>query len=84
MARSFSRDAMDLKQAYKYLNSDISQVKSFLVGQGIKESEIIFDAADISKTTIINTIRMEILQRVFFGVMSLGNHFKSNQSRLTS
>jgi len=46
---SFSRDAMDLKQAYKYLNSDISKVKSFLVGQGIKESEIIFDAADISK-----------------------------------
>ena len=46
---SFSRDAMDLKQAYKYLNSDISKVKSFLVDQGIKESEIIFDAADISK-----------------------------------
>lgn len=46
---SFSRDAMDLKQAYKYLNSDILKVKSFLVDQGIKESEIIFDAADISK-----------------------------------
>ena len=46
---SFSRNAMDLKQAYADLNSDVLKVKKFLASQGIKENEIVFDAADISK-----------------------------------
>lgn len=46
---SFSRNAMDLKQAYADLNADVLKVKKFLASQGIKENEIVFDAADISK-----------------------------------
>ncbi len=46
---SFSRNAMDLKQAYADLNADVRKVKNFLTDQGIKEDEIVFDAADISK-----------------------------------
>lgn len=46
---SFSRNAMDLKQAYADLNSDVLKVKKFLASQGIKKNEIVFDAADISK-----------------------------------
>ena len=46
---SFSRSAVDLKQAYKDLNADILTVKKFLAGQGIKDAEVVFDAADISK-----------------------------------
>ena len=46
---SFSRSAVDLKQAYKDLNSDILTVKKFLSSQGIKDAEVVFDAADISK-----------------------------------
>jgi hypothetical protein len=46
---SFSRNAMDLKQAYADLNSDIVEVKKYLSSQGIKENEIVFDAADINK-----------------------------------
>ena len=40
---------MDLKQAYSDLNSDIVEVKKYLSSQGIKENEIVFDAADINK-----------------------------------
>lgn len=46
---SFSRNAMDLKQAYADLNADVAKVKKFLSSQGIQEDEIVFDAADISK-----------------------------------
>ena len=46
---SFSSNAMDLKQAYSDLNSDIVEVKKYLSSQGIKENEIVFDAADINK-----------------------------------
>lgn len=46
---SFSRSAVDLKQAYKDLNADILTVKKFLASQGIKDAEVVFDAADISK-----------------------------------
>ena len=46
---SFSRNAMDLKQAYADLNADVVEVKKFLSSQGIQENEIVFDAADISK-----------------------------------
>ena len=46
---SFSRNALDLKQAYADLNTDVLKVKKFLSSQGIKENEIVFDAADISK-----------------------------------
>ena len=46
---SFSRNAMDLKQAYSDLNADVVEVKKFLSSQGIQENEIVFDAADISK-----------------------------------
>ena len=46
---SFSRNAMDLKQAYADLNRDVLEVKKFLSSQGIKDNEIVFDAADISK-----------------------------------
>lgn len=46
---SFSRNAVDLKQAYKDLNADILKVKKFLASQGIKDAEVVFDAADISK-----------------------------------
>lgn len=45
----FSRNAMDLKQAYADLNTDILKVKKYLASQGIKDNEIVFDAADISK-----------------------------------
>ena len=46
---SFSRNALDLKQTYADLNTDVLKVKKFLSSQGIKENEIVFDAADISK-----------------------------------
>jgi hypothetical protein len=46
---SFSRKAMDLKQAYAYLNADVLKVKEFLYNQGITEDQIVFDAAGISK-----------------------------------
>jgi len=40
---------LDLKQAYADLNTDVLKVKKFLSSQGVKENEIVFDAADISK-----------------------------------
>ena len=40
---SFSRNAVDLKQAYKDLNADILKVKKFLASQGIKDAEVVFD-----------------------------------------
>lgn len=46
---SFSRTAVNLKQAYKDLNADILKVKKFLASQGIQDVEVVFDAADISK-----------------------------------
>jgi len=46
---SFSRNAMDLKQAYADLNADARKVRKYLTSQGIKDAEIVFDAADISK-----------------------------------
>lgn len=46
---SFSRNSLDLKDAYADLNADIEKVKGYLEKQGISESEIVFDAADINK-----------------------------------
>ena len=37
---SFSRNAMDLKQAYADLNADVAKVKKFLASQGIQENEM--------------------------------------------
>tara|TARA_B100001287_G_scaffold170115_1_gene143173 strand:- start:3002 stop:3742 length:741 start_codon:yes stop_codon:yes gene_type:complete len=46
---SFSRNSVDLKQAYQDLNADILKVKKFLESQGIQDTEVVFDAADIRK-----------------------------------
>ena len=40
---------MELKQAYADLNADARKVRKYLTSQGIKDAEIVFDAADISK-----------------------------------
>ncbi|MEJ6686427.1 MAG: SIMPL domain-containing protein [Crocinitomicaceae bacterium] len=46
---SFSRNSLDLKDAYADLNADIEKVKGYLEKQGISEDETVFDAADINK-----------------------------------
>ena len=46
---NFSRNNLDLKQAYADLNADMKKVKSYLISKGIKENDIVFEAADIQK-----------------------------------
>ena len=46
---NFSRNNMELKQAYADLNNDVKRVKSYLMSKGISEDEIVFEAADIQK-----------------------------------
>ena len=79
---SFSRNAMDLKQAYSDLNADVVEVKKFLSSQGIQENEIVFDAADISKNYDNQYDENgNFKERVFFEAMSLDSHSKYNPNQ---
>ncbi|WP_164108455.1 MULTISPECIES: SIMPL domain-containing protein [Sphingobacterium] len=46
---SYSRKSMDLSEASEQLKRDRDLVKSFLIQQGIEESEILFNAVNIMK-----------------------------------
>ncbi|MGH2624973.1 MAG: SIMPL domain-containing protein, partial [Sphingobacterium sp.] len=46
---SFNRKSFELSEASEQLKNDRDLVKGFLVKQGIKESEILFDAVNISR-----------------------------------
>ncbi len=52
---TYSRNDSDLKSASAQLKEDQNVVKSFLIGQGIKANEIIFEAVNISKDFIYGT-----------------------------
>lgn len=46
---SYSRKSMDLSEASEQLKNDRNLVRDFLVKQGIKESEILFNSVNISR-----------------------------------
>ncbi|MCC7331396.1 MAG: SIMPL domain-containing protein [Flavobacteriales bacterium] len=46
---NFSKKNMVLKNAYSELDADRDNIKKYLISKGIKESQIIFSAVDISK-----------------------------------
>ncbi len=45
----FSRKSMQIKDAYSDLKSDESVIKTYLIGKGIKESDIIFSSVNTNK-----------------------------------
>ena len=78
---SFSRNAMDLKQAYSDLNADVVEVKKFLSSQEFKKMKSFLMQLTSVKITTINTMKMEILRNVFFEAMSLDSHSKYNPNQ---
>ncbi len=46
---NYSRKMMDLKAAYAQLKADEQTIRSYLLGKGVKESEIVFSAVGIEK-----------------------------------
>ncbi|MCU0437274.1 MAG: SIMPL domain-containing protein [Raineya sp.] len=48
---SFFRKNKNLKEAYAELDKDKENVKSYLIGKGLKENEFIFSSVDISEET---------------------------------
>ena len=46
---SFSRKSMNMQDAYNLLKSDAAAIKKYLLGKGIKESQIIFTSVNINK-----------------------------------
>ena len=46
---SFSRKSMELREAYAALKVDENEIRTYLKGQGIPDSSIIFTAVDITK-----------------------------------
>lgn len=46
---SFARKNLNLKEAYAELDRDRESIRSYLLGKGIKESNIVFSAVDIDK-----------------------------------
>jgi uncharacterized protein len=46
---SFTKKAMDLKEAYKDLDKDREIIKNYLVSKGVKPETIVFSAVDINK-----------------------------------
>lgn len=46
---SFTRKSVNLKDAYAELDKDRENIKSYLVGKGIKAENIVFSAVDINK-----------------------------------
>lgn len=46
---NYSRKMMDLKSAYAQLKSDEQSIRSYLLGKGVKETELIFSAVGIEK-----------------------------------
>lgn len=52
---SYSRKSMDLSEASEQLKRDRDLVRDFLVKQGIKESEILFNAVNISREFAYHT-----------------------------
>ncbi|MEO6938559.1 MAG: SIMPL domain-containing protein [Candidatus Kapaibacterium sp.] len=54
---SFSQHAMTMKDAYEALKKNAAAIKAYLVGKGVKETEIVFSAVDINRD--FKTIRNE-------------------------
>ena len=48
---SFSRESLDLKQAYKQLESDKMTITTYLIEKGITEEELVFKAVTTRKNT---------------------------------
>ena len=46
---SFSKNSLELQEAYKNLENDREQIREYLLGKGVKEEEIVFSAVDINK-----------------------------------
>lgn len=46
---SFTRKSMDLKAAYAQLNEDQKKIKEYLLGKGVKETELVVSAVEINK-----------------------------------
>lgn len=46
---NYSRKMMDLKAAYAQLKTDESTIRTYLLGKGVKESELVFSAVGIEK-----------------------------------
>lgn len=46
---SFSKKALQLREAYAALDSDRGKIKSYLVSKGVKAEQIVFSAVDIQK-----------------------------------
>lgn len=46
---SFSEKSLDLKEAYKALENNRNEIKSYLLDKGVKANEIVFSSVDISK-----------------------------------
>ena len=53
---SYSRQTMDLKDAYKQLKADESQIRAYLKGKGIADAEMVFSAVSIEKKNRANTM----------------------------
>ncbi len=46
---SFSKNSLELQEAYKSLENDREEIKRYLLEKGVKEEEIVFSAVDIDK-----------------------------------
>lgn len=46
---SFTRKSLDLKSAYAQLNDDQKKIRDYLLGKGVKESELVVSAVEINK-----------------------------------
>lgn len=46
---SFSRKSTLLKDAYKEIDSDMNEIKSYLINKGISEEEIVFSSVNINR-----------------------------------
>jgi hypothetical protein len=75
---NFSRNNMELKQAYSDLNNDVKRVKVYLKSKGIAKDEIVFEAAEIQKKfhTEYDSDGNEI---VFYGIQFDAKHESTHE-----
>jgi len=70
---SFSKKSVTLKDAYAILKNDAEQIRTYLLKKGIKESEMIFSAIDISKDFETITEKNESQKQIFTGYLLTQN-----------
>lgn len=64
---SFSRLEMNLKEAYAKLDADRDIIRQYFIEQGVKESELVFSAVDISKDYEYEYLQNGNSNRIFRG-----------------